>query len=158
MSTPPRTTGIRFSGDICAIATVEALPGHWSIDLERSFVLQLPGRGQTTLEDFHAELSDMLACADIRRVILRCSQERGTYSASARSCMMEAALKLAPDVQVADVPAQRISHWRRQMEPNIPAYTEKLPGRAVKVLQEAIEAACFGAEALTREVEAPVIH
>jgi hypothetical protein len=158
MSVSTRCTGIRLSGDTCAIATVEAGPGDWSLDLDRCFVLQLPDRGQATVEDFHADLTDLFACADIRRVILRYSQERGTHTASPRASMMEAALKLSPDVIVADVAAAKISSWRREYEPNLPTYRGALPGRAVKVLQEAIEAACFGVEAFTREHETRVIH
>lgn len=126
------------------LATVEH-PAHarCRFDEQRSRIFELPDRSARSIQGLANAVARFVADQRITQVFLRSQSERGKYPGHPLNFKIEAALQMAPGLQVTFVNQQGIGAWVRREDPMVPAGDPGLGTYWTEKQRLAIETALF---------------
>lgn len=126
------------------LATVEH-PAHarCRFDEQRSRIFELPDRSARSIQGLANAVARFVADQRITQVFLRSQSERGKFPGHPLNFKIEAALQMAPGLQVTFVNQQGIGAWVRREDPVVPAGEPGLGAYWPEKQRLAIETALF---------------
>ena len=137
-------SGAAMSGGTLAVVTLyRGREGGLLIDTERSILMALDGRNQSTVEAFYHQTQLFFFENGIKNVHVRSPMEKGPLSASANIYKIEAILQLLDMVTAELVHPVSLTNWVQRERPDLPTLEKGLSSSERSAKTYAIETAAY---------------